>query len=119
MIKASLAAFYRMKTGCSSLITLQTLPRASLFPVTTWAVLPDVSVCITLIVTNNFKTNRPITVNFFLGEKLGRRKTIWLAMGLVIVGAVLQTSAFTVPHLVVGRVVTGFGTGLKTSTVPM
>jgi predicted MFS family arabinose efflux permease len=40
-------------------------------------------------------------------------------MGLVIVGAVLQTSAFTVPHLVVGRVVTGFGTGLKTSTVPM
>ncbi len=62
---------------------------------------------------------RTFTVNFFLGEKLGRRKTIWLAMALVITGAILQTTAFTVPHLVIGRVVTGFGTGLKTSTVPM
>jgi sugar porter (SP) family MFS transporter len=43
---------------------------------------------------------------------------MWLAMVLVIVGATLQASAFTVPHLVIGRVVTGFGTGLKTSTVP-
>lgn len=58
-------------------------------------------------------------INFFLGEKLGRRKTIWMAMCFVLVGAALQTSAFTVAHLVVGRVVTGFGTGIKTSTVPM
>lgn len=58
-------------------------------------------------------------VNFFLGEMLGRRKTIWVAMGFVMVGATLQTTAFTVPHLVIGRVITGFGTGLKTSTVPM
>jgi predicted MFS family arabinose efflux permease len=53
-----------------------------------------------------------------IGEKLGRRRTIWLAMVLVIIGAALQTSAFTIPHLVIGRVVTGVGTGLKTSTVP-
>ncbi|KAJ5465179.1 general substrate transporter [Penicillium daleae] len=58
-------------------------------------------------------------INFFIGEYLGRRKTIWLAMGVVIVGAVLQTSAFTVPHLIIGRLVTGAGTGLKTSTVPI
>ncbi|KAL1641340.1 hypothetical protein SLS61_010146 [Didymella pomorum] len=58
-------------------------------------------------------------LNFFLGEMLGRRKTIWVAMGFVMVGATLQTTAFTVPHLVIGRVITGFGTGLKTSTVPM
>ncbi|KAJ5604903.1 hypothetical protein N7510_010057 [Penicillium lagena] len=58
-------------------------------------------------------------VNFFIGESLGRRRTIWLAMGVVIVGATLQTTAFTVPHLIVGRLVTGAGTGLKTSTVPM
>lgn len=60
-----------------------------------------------------------IPVNFFLGDKLGRRKTMWFAMGLVIVGAVLQTTAYSVPHLVVGRIITGFGTGIKTSTVPM
>ncbi|KAG7059649.1 hexose carrier protein [Colletotrichum scovillei] len=58
-------------------------------------------------------------LNFIFGEKLGRRKTIWTAMSLVIVGATLQATAFTVPHLVIGRLVTGFGTGMKTSTVPM
>ncbi|KAJ0307885.1 hypothetical protein COL516b_003857 [Colletotrichum fioriniae] len=58
-------------------------------------------------------------LNFIFGEKLGRRKTIWTAMSLVIIGATLQATAFTVPHLVIGRLVTGFGTGMKTSTVPM
>lgn len=60
-----------------------------------------------------------ISVNFFLGEKLGRRNTIWTAMVFVLIGAILQATAFHVPHLVIGRVVTGFGTGMKTSTVPM
>ncbi|OTB02824.1 hypothetical protein M426DRAFT_13072 [Hypoxylon sp. CI-4A] len=58
-------------------------------------------------------------LNFFIGEKLGRRKTIWFAMCLVLVGATLQATAFSVGHLVVGRVITGCGTGMKTSTVPM
>jgi MFS family permease len=59
------------------------------------------------------------SVNYVVGEKLGRRRAIWIAMAFVLVGAVLQTTAFTVPHLIVGRLVTGFGTGIKTSTVPM
>ncbi|KAK2764839.1 hexose carrier protein [Colletotrichum kahawae] len=58
-------------------------------------------------------------LNFIFGETLGRRKTIWTAMALVIIGATLQASAFSVPHLVIGRIVTGLGTGMKTSTVPM
>ena len=57
-------------------------------------------------------------VNFGVGEKLGRRRTIWLAMTIVIIGASLQASAFQVAHLVIGRIVTGMGTGIKTSTVP-
>jgi MFS family permease len=59
------------------------------------------------------------SVSFFTGDKLGRRWSIWLAMILVVIGAVLQTTAFNVPHLVIGRVICGFGTGIKTSTVPM
>ena len=35
------------------------------------------------------------------------------------VGATLQCSAYTVPHMMVGRFVTGIGTGIETSTVPM
>lgn len=58
-------------------------------------------------------------INFFIGERLGRRRAMWTAMGFVLIGATLQTSAYSVPHLVLGRVITGFGTGIKTSTVPM
>ena len=32
-------------------------------------------------------------------------------MGLIIVGAVLQTSAYTLAHLIIGRIITGLGTG--------
>ncbi|KAL6407857.1 hexose carrier protein [Ilyonectria robusta] len=58
-------------------------------------------------------------INFFTADLLGRRKTIWAAMAFVTIGAILQASAFSIPHLVIGRVITGFGTGMKTSTVPM
>ncbi|KAJ3542020.1 hypothetical protein NM208_g4317 [Fusarium decemcellulare] len=57
-------------------------------------------------------------VNFLVGERLGRRWTIWFAMVWVVVGTGLQTSAYHVAHLVIGRIVTGIGTGLKSSTVP-
>jgi MFS family permease len=40
-------------------------------------------------------------------------------MGLIIVGASLQTSAHTLAHLIVGRIITGLGTGIDSSTVPM
>lgn len=58
-------------------------------------------------------------VTFMTGDYLGRRWSIWIGMGLVIVGATLQASSFSVAQLVVGRIVTGLGTGMKTSTVPM
>ncbi|KAK5943883.1 hypothetical protein PMZ80_003164 [Knufia obscura] len=58
-------------------------------------------------------------LNFFVGEWLGRRRAMWFAMGWIIVGATLQTSAYGVPHMMVGRFVTGIGTGIETSTVPM
>lgn len=40
-------------------------------------------------------------------------------MAFVLVGASLQTSAFHVSHLILGRVITGLGTGIDSSTVPM
>ena len=36
----------------------------------------------------------------------------------MVVGATLQATAFKLPHFIVGRLVTGFGNGLNTSTVP-
>ena len=40
-------------------------------------------------------------------------------MGFIIVGASLQASAYQLAHLIVGRVITGIGTGIDSSTVPM
>lgn len=58
-------------------------------------------------------------INFAVGDFFGRRRMIWMAMGLIIIGATLQTSAFHLGHLIVGRVITGLGTGIDSSTVPM
>ncbi|KAL1974960.1 hypothetical protein VTN31DRAFT_5164 [Thermomyces dupontii] len=54
----------------------------------------------------------------FLGDLLGRRKTIFLGSAIMVVGAVIMTSAFELPHFIVGRIITGIGNGLNTSTVP-
>jgi MFS family permease len=54
----------------------------------------------------------------WIGDILGRRKTIFLGSSIMIVGAILQASAFSLAHLIVGRIITGMGNGLNTSTVP-
>ncbi|KAL1986050.1 hypothetical protein VTN96DRAFT_7063 [Rasamsonia emersonii] len=54
----------------------------------------------------------------FIGDILGRRRTIFLGSSIMVVGATLQTTAFGLPHFIVGRIVTGIGNGLNTSTVP-
>ncbi|KAI5777944.1 sugar transporter family protein [Geopyxis carbonaria] len=55
----------------------------------------------------------------FIGDRLGRRRTIFLGSAIMIVGAALQASAFSLSHFIVGRIITGIGNGLNTSTVPM
>lgn len=56
--------------------------------------------------------------NLWLGDKLGRRRTIILGGIIMIIGAALQTASISYAMLVVARIVTGIGNGLNTSTVP-
>lgn len=56
---------------------------------------------------------------FTFGERLGRRRAMWVAMAWIIVGGSLQACAYSRAHMIVARFVTGIGTGLETSTVPM
>ncbi|KAI0347352.1 general substrate transporter [Trametopsis cervina] len=56
--------------------------------------------------------------NLWLGDRIGRRKTIVLGGSIMIVGAILQATSFSYAQLVVARIVTGLGNGLNTSTVP-
>jgi len=50
---------------------------------------------------------------------LGRKKAIWLGLGIMLIGATLQASSYSIAQLFVGRIVTGFGNGINTSTVPV
>ncbi|KAL1597640.1 hypothetical protein SLS59_007338 [Nothophoma quercina] len=55
----------------------------------------------------------------FVGEKLGRRKCVGIGAIISIIGAILQATAFSRAHLIVGRVVSGVGLGFINSTVPV
>ncbi|TRX92217.1 hypothetical protein FHL15_006832 [Xylaria flabelliformis] len=46
-------------------------------------------------------------LNFMIGSRWGRKHALWLALFLVITGAVLQCSAYSVPQLITGRIVAG------------
>lgn len=43
----------------------------------------------------------------WIGDILGRRKTIFLGSSIMIIGAALQCSAFNLGHFIAGRVITG------------
>lgn len=58
-------------------------------------------------------------ITIFIGNPLGRRRIIFLGTAIMIVGAALQASAFTIEHFIIGRIITGLGNGANTSTVPM
>lgn len=57
--------------------------------------------------------------NFCLlaGEKIGRKKCIWLGCVVLSIGAALQASATGIPQMIVGRIVAGLGNGMNTSTI--
>lgn len=55
----------------------------------------------------------------FVGDRLGRRKTMMVGVVLMMVGAVIQGTAYTLAHMLVGRIVCGMGMGFINSTGPV
>ncbi|KAI6819476.1 general substrate transporter [Hortaea werneckii] len=53
------------------------------------------------------------------GDRWGRKLTIMIGTTIMAVGAILQTSSFSLAQMMVGRIVTGIGNGLNTSTAPV
>ncbi|KAI4155122.1 MAG: hypothetical protein LQ340_001196 [Diploschistes diacapsis] len=80
---------------------------------------PDASLLGIIVSIYNLGCFTGCIIAFLIADKLGRRKMMWFAMCWIIGGATLQASATGVPHLMIGRYVTGIGTGIETSTVPM
>jgi MFS family permease len=56
------------------------------------------------------------TSNFFPGQYFGRRMTLAIGQGVIIIGAILQCTSYGLAQMIVGRIVTGFGMGHVTST---
>ncbi|PSR93860.1 major facilitator superfamily transporter monosaccharide [Coniella lustricola] len=54
----------------------------------------------------------------WLGNLLGRKKTIITGSVIMVIGATIQAASFSLPQLIVSRLITGFGNGMNTSTVP-
>ncbi|KAK3393910.1 general substrate transporter [Podospora didyma] len=55
----------------------------------------------------------------WIGEPLGRKKTVMMGTAIMAIGAILQISASDIAQMIVGRVVAGIGNGINTSTAPV
>ena len=44
---------------------------------------------------------------FSIGEKLGRKRTVLIGTTIMAIGAALQTSSYSIAHMIVGRIVSG------------
>ncbi|CCG81390.1 Hexose carrier protein [Taphrina deformans PYCC 5710] len=55
----------------------------------------------------------------FVGEILGRRRTIMLGVTIMSIGAILQTFSTTIGELAWGRFIAGIGNGFNTATAPV
>ena len=53
------------------------------------------------------------------GENIGRKRSIGIGVVIMIIGALLQASAYSRAHIIVARVVSGVGMGFINSTVPV
>lgn len=54
----------------------------------------------------------------WLGNMLGRKRTIMVGSTIMVIGAAIQCSSFSLGQLIASRLITGFGNGMNTSTVP-
>lgn len=58
-------------------------------------------------------------ITYFVGERLGRRTMLMMGGAIMIVGAALLGTSTTIAQLITGRIVTGVGNGMNSSTAPV
>lgn len=56
---------------------------------------------------------------FVLGDRLGRKKAIFIGLTCNTIGAILQVLSWSLSQMIVGRIINGFGMGLTSSTCPV
>ncbi|KIW81276.1 hypothetical protein Z517_04301 [Fonsecaea pedrosoi CBS 271.37] len=58
-------------------------------------------------------------ITYFIGERLGRRTLLIMGGSIMILGTAVLASSTTIAQLIVGRIVTGVGNGMNSSTAPV
>jgi MFS family permease len=58
-------------------------------------------------------------INFFIADKLGRKRSIALGALTATIGCALQAGAVNIAMMIVGRFIAGVAVGILTSTIPM
>ncbi|KAF9892155.1 hypothetical protein FE257_002561 [Aspergillus nanangensis] len=56
---------------------------------------------------------------FTIGDRLGRKAAILWGTTIMAVGTVIQITSYSLPQIIVGRIVLGLGNGLNTATAPI
>ncbi|KAK0452930.1 general substrate transporter [Desarmillaria tabescens] len=57
--------------------------------------------------------------SFVIGERFERKKMLMFGVIVMSVGAIIQTSSYNVPTIIVSRIITGIGNGINTATAPV
>lgn len=57
--------------------------------------------------------------NITVSDRYGRLKSIILGCILMVIGGILQASSFSLGQFIAGRIISGLGNGLNTSSVPV
>ncbi|OBT75968.1 hypothetical protein VF21_05741 [Pseudogymnoascus sp. 05NY08] len=52
----------------------------------------------------------------YSGDRLGRPRTLLLGSSIIAVGAIIQACSYSVPQMIVSRIIAGLGTGMNTAT---
>ena len=58
-------------------------------------------------------------ITYFVGDRFGRRTMLMAGGAIMIVGAALLGTSTTIAQLITGRIVTGVGNGMNSSTAPV
>jgi MFS family permease len=55
----------------------------------------------------------------WLGEKIGRKKSVLIGTTIMSMGAILQVASISTPMMITARIIAGIGNGINTSTAPV
>ena len=55
----------------------------------------------------------------WLGEVLGRKKSVLVGTTIMTIGAIIQVASYSVGHMIAGRIIAGIGNGINTATAPV